>query len=279
MGSPTDDPAAVNINFWDALATVHGRGDAYYDLEALRAGRSSLSDTEAAAVSEAVGAVDGLDVLHVQCHLGMDAVSLARQGARVSGVDFSPVALERAGELALHCDVAVEYIEADSTCLPEQLTGRFDLAYATIGVLCWIEDLGAWMRSVSATLRPDGRLVLVDLHPLFLMMDTTEPLHADFPYAFDGPHLFDEADSYAGVTAQESSGGNVNYAHSLGEIVTAAARAGLRVDVLHEHLDAAFDPRGDVLRPEDDGRFRFRLNGQPLPVLYTLIATNTVRGT
>lgn len=274
MDSPQDDAAAVNLQFWDALATVHGHGDAYYDLEALREGKSSLSDVEAAAVREAVGDVDGLDVLHVQCHLGMDAVSLARQGARLTGVDFSPVALERARELAARCDVDIDYVEADSTRLPDHLAGRFDLAYATIGVVCWIADLEAWMRSVSGTLRAGGRLVLVDLHPLFLMVDATDPLHADFPYAFDGPHRFEQTESYAGVTAEDSSGGNVNYAHSLGEIVTAAARAGLRVDALHECLDAAFDPRGDVLRHEPDGRYRVRLSGEPLPVLYTLIATN-----
>lgn len=271
----TDDPTHVNIRFWDSLATVHGRGDAYYDLEALTAGRSSLSDVEAAAVQEAVGSVDGLDILHVQCHLGLDAVSLARQGARVTGVDFSPVALERAGALASRCNVAIDFVEADSTCLPDDLTGRFDLAYATMGVICWIADLDAWMRSVSATLRPGGRLVLVDLHPLLLMWDTTDPLHADFPYASDGPHHFVDAESYAGVTT-DSHGSSVNYAHSLGEVVTAAARvAGLRIDALHEHLDAAFDPRGDILGEEEDGRFRVRVGGQPLPVLYTLIVTNT----
>ena len=269
----TDDPTQVNVRFWDSMATVHGQGDTYYDLEALTAGRSSLSDVEAAAVREAVGSVDGLDVLHVQCHLGMDAVSLARQGARLTGIDFSPVALERARALASRCDVTIDFVEADSTCLPDDLSGRFDLAYATMGVICWIADLDAWMRSVSATLRPGGRLVLVDLHPLFLMLDATDPLHADFPYSFDGPHVFVNAESYAGVKT-ETTAGSVNYAHSLGEVVTAAARVpGLRVDALHEHLDAAFDPRCDVLGEEEDGRFRVRVGTQPLPVLYTLIFT------
>jgi SAM-dependent methyltransferase len=268
-----DDAAAVNVRFWDELAAAHGHGDAYYDLDALAAGRSSLSDVEAAAVHDAVGDVDGLDILHVQCHLGMDAVSLARQGARVTGLDFSPVAVERARELASRCGVEVEYVEADSTRLPSGLIGRFDVAYASMGVLCWIADLDAWMTSVRSALRPGGHLVVVDLHPLFLMMDSTEPLHADFPYAYDGPRRIEESESYAGGGAAASSGHNVNYAHSLGELVSAAVRAGLRVDALREHLDAAFDPRGDLLQQEDDGRFRFRLDAQPLPVLYTLLAT------
>ena len=268
------DPTSVNRSFWDALAGVHGsEGDRYYDLDALAAGRSSLTEHEEAAVREAVGDVRGLDVLHVQCHLGMDAVTLARRGARVTGVDFSPVAVRRARELAGRCGVDVHYVEGDSTDLPAALSGRFDLAYATIGVLCWIAYLDSWMTSVAATLRPGGRLVLVDLHPFLQMVGEAEPLLLDMPYAFDGPHAFDEEESYAGVSTAEGSGANVNYAHSLGEIVTAATRAGLRVDAVHEHLDSDIDPRGSLLVRDDDGRFRFRLAGQPMPLLFTLLAT------
>jgi SAM-dependent methyltransferase len=270
-----EDPTPVNVRFWDALASAHGGdGDGYYELDALVAGRSSLSDVEASAVRESVGDVTGLDVLHVQCHLGMDAVSLARSGARVTGVDFSPVAVRRARELADRCGVGVEYVVGDSTALPASLSARFDVAYATIGVLCWIADLDAWMTSVRSTLRPGGRLVLVDLHPMLQMVGSTDPLHLDMPYAFAGPQRFEETESYAGVTAEPGTGHNVNYAHSLGEVVSAAVRAGLRVDALHEHLDAAFDPRGNVLVREEDGRCRLRLGGHPLPLLFTLLASN-----
>ena len=270
--TPVTDPTQVNVAFWDALAAAHGHGDSYYDLDALVAGRSSLRDVEEAALSAAVGDVSGLDVLHVQCHLGMDAVTIARRGARVTGVDFSPVAVARAREVAARCGVDVDDVEGDSTRLPATLLGRFDMAYATIGVLSWIADLDAWMGSVRSTLRPGGRLVIVELHPVLVMVDSTDPLHLDMPYAFDGPHEFTEEVSYAGVTAA-GEGRNINYSHSLGEVVTAAARAGFRVDALHEHLDAAFDPRGSILAHEADGRFRLRIGGQPFPVLFTLLAS------
>jgi len=269
------DPTSVNVQFWDAMAAVHGsEGDGYYDLDALVAGRSSLSGVEQSAVREAVGEVSGLEVLHVQCHLGMDAISLARAGARVTGVDFSPVAVRRARELAERCGVGVDYLEGDSTALPSSLHGRFDVAYATIGVLCWIAELDTWMSSVRSTLRPGGRLVLVDLHPLLQMVGSTDPLHFDMPYAFAGPQRFDEVESYAGVTADPGSGVNVNYAHSLGEVVSAAVRAGFRIDALHEHLASDFDPRGGILTKEADGGYRLRVGDQPLPLLFTLLATS-----
>jgi hypothetical protein len=105
------------------------------------------------------------------------------------------------------------------------------------------------------------------------MVGSTDPLVFDMPYAFAGPQEFEETESYAGVTAEAAGGGNVNYAHSLGEVVSAAVRAGLRVDALHEHLDSDFDPRGSVLTQEDDGRYRLRLGEHPLPLLFTLLAT------
>jgi ubiquinone/menaquinone biosynthesis C-methylase UbiE len=70
---------------------------------------------------------------------------LARRGARVTGVDFSPVALAKAADLAERCGVKVEWVQADAAELPHGLDARFDLAYATIGAIGWIEDIGAWM--------------------------------------------------------------------------------------------------------------------------------------
>ena len=268
----SEDVRETNRAHWDALAAVHGQDD-YYDAEALIGGADTLRGHEDAAVRKAVGEVAGLDVLHLQCHIGFDSISLARRGARVTGADFSPASLAKARALAERAGVEVEFVEADATALPDELHGRFDVVYSTMGVICWIEDLGAWMRSVHVALRPGGRLVLVEIHPLYNMVGGREPFALDFPYAFDGPRRFDEPGSYADASAEVDATATVEYAHSLGEIVTAAVGAGLRVDRLEEHLDAAVDGRGDVLPREADGRYRLRIDGELLPVLFTLQAS------
>jgi SAM-dependent methyltransferase len=257
----------INRENWNAWAAVHGQ-DSYYDTAGLVAGADSQTDVEHAGVRDAVGEVRDKDVLHVQCHLGFDSISMARRGARVTGVDFSPVALTRAHELAERCGVPVEFVEADVTALPETLAGRFDLAYATMGILCWIGDVDAWMRSVASTLRPGGRLLLIDGHPLNWMIHSVDPFVVDFSYTYDGPHQCASRASYAGVRIDTV---NVQHAHGLGEVVTAALGAGLRVVRLTEHLDAPVYTGGcDTV--EDDGRYRIRVNGYRLPLLYTLIA-------
>jgi SAM-dependent methyltransferase len=261
----------INRAHWDALASAHGQ-DAYYDTEALVGGADTLRESEVAGLREAVGAVAGLDVLHLQCHIGFDSISLARRGARVVGADFSPGSLEKARALARRCEVEIDFVEADSTALPVELHNRFDLVYATIGVIGWIDDLGAWMRSATAALRGGGRLLLVEIHPLFTMVTSTDPFRVDFPYANDGARTFDEPGSYAGADLDVAATATVEYGHSLAEVVNEALAAGLRIQRLDEYLDADFDPRGGRLAREDDGRYRLRVDGEPLPVLFALVA-------
>jgi len=264
----------TNRAYWNAMAAVHGEGhDTYYDVDALVAGTRGLAAAEEEALALAVGDVAGKDVLHLQCHLAFDGIVLAQRGARVVGADFSSAALAKAGDIAARAGVELELVEADSTNLPATLHGRFDLVYATIGVLGWISDIDAWFDNVAVALKPGGRLVLVELHPLLNAFGTVDPLLLDFAYGGGEEHAFDEDGSYADPDAKLAATKNVVYPHSLGETVTAALGAGLRVEALREHLDAEFDPRGGILGPaEDDGRYRLRLAGTALPVLFTLVA-------
>jgi SAM-dependent methyltransferase len=266
------DPVEVNRAWWDGAAAVHG-DDPIYDTGALIAGADSLSPEEEAAILASVGSVHGLDVIHIQCHIGFDTISLARRGARMTGLDFSPVALAKAEELARKAGAEVTWVQADAARIPAELHARFDLAYATIGAISWIEDISAWMRSAAATLRPGGHLVLVEIHPLLNMLAEHERFSLDFPYAFDGPHRFNEPGTYARPDAELPSSETVNFAHSLGETVTAVVEAGLRVDALTEHLEASHSPRPMVVPREEDGRCRLRLDGQLLPIIFTLLAS------
>src|SRR3954466_6286203 len=107
----------INRAHWDSLAGAHGQGDPIYDIEALIAGADSLHEAEAAGVREAVGAVAGLDVMPLQCHIGFDAIPLAPRGARGTGVAFPRAALEKARTLARRCEVRVQFVEAEATKL------------------------------------------------------------------------------------------------------------------------------------------------------------------
>ncbi|MBI1349861.1 MAG: methyltransferase [Actinomycetales bacterium] len=273
-----------NWTHWEDLARFHGTGaDAIYDFDAVVAGRRPLRGPELDVV--ALAAPDGLGgrrLAHVQSHVGMETIALARMGADVTAFDFSPTALTRLDDLARRCELAVRTVEADSQRIREEefaeFHGRFDVVYASVGVLGWIADLDAWMDGAAALLRDGGRLALVELHPLLCMPDTRSPLVIDFPYVNDGRRTYSGTGSYANPEADIPWTVD-QYAWSIGEVVTAAIRAGLDIVSLVEHVDAPFDPRGDFLTQEEDGLFRWRIGSgvdgrepDPLPVLFSLVA-------
>jgi SAM-dependent methyltransferase len=261
----------LNRRHWNELAAVHGDGDRIYDVDALLAGEDSRTAPERRAVAAAVGELDGKRVMHLQSHIGFDAISMARLGARVTAVDFSDVALRKASEIAGRAGVELETVVADATKLPAELDERFDLVYANLGAICWIEDLSAWMRCAHGALVEGGALALVDLHPMGLMIDSVEPVKLGFPYA-DGRLEEETHGTYAVPDAEVEQTTTVNFAHSIGEIYTAARSAGFDVEQLQEHLELEFDPWGDrQVKQEEDGLFRLRQDGFALPLLFTLV--------
>jgi len=285
---------ASTKKYWDGAAATHGTTpqDRYYHLDDVVAGGTLMTALEESALARATGAdpaaplsaLAGLDVLHLQSHIGVDGVVMARAGARVTCADYSATALQRAHELAARVGVSIETVETDARDLPASLHGRFDLVYATIGAICWIDDLDLWMRQIALALRPGGMAVVVELHPAYQMFDELTPdIVCDFPYGGGGAFTYTGTGSYADPTASEEST-TTSYAHSIADIVMGGLRAGLALELLEEHDAIAFNPRGDsVLTLCDDGMHRFLIGRgthpgeppQPLPVAFTYLARKT----
>jgi SAM-dependent methyltransferase len=255
----------LNRAAWDELAEIHGQ-DAYYDSDALVAGASSLIEEEQVALAAAVGSgLSNKRVLHFQCHLGFDAITLARGGAQVTGLDFSPAVLRKAEALATRCGLNIEWVCADAVDLPEDLAAKFDLVWATMGVLCWIVDVRAWMRSVARALVPGGRLVLIDGYPGEQAPDLADQPQSGRP----GRRYLESGWDYA---TPSRTGPQAQFSHSLRSIAAAAEMAGLRVVELHEHASASHHLCIKDLEREPDGRYRKRVAGEACVVLYTMIA-------
>src|SRR5438045_4209318 len=101
----------LNQANWDERVDVHLNAPDAYNLDALRAGTDRLEP-----ISEALlGPVDGMRVLHLQCHFGMGTLILARQGAMATGLDFSPPAIAAAKSLAEELGLSdrARFIEAN----------------------------------------------------------------------------------------------------------------------------------------------------------------------
>jgi SAM-dependent methyltransferase len=270
-----DQATAINRASWDRRVQVHLASELYRpNLAAVRGGGGCL-DPE---VAGAIGEVGGLDVLHLQCHIGLDTISLARRGATTVGLDFSEPAIEVARGLAAECGVEAEFVVFTVADAPTTLPGRrFDRVVATEGILCWIADLAGWMRSAATMLRPGGRLVLLDGHQAadIFENDPTARHGIDFHYGyFDRtPTRFGPGPSYADDGTSADVGVTVEYQHTLGDIVNTAIQAGLRIDRLDESPQCGF-AKFTPMRTADGRMFTFtnRLDGM-IPMRFALHAS------
>lgn len=220
-----DAHTQTNRKYWDQLAQLHPKTP-FYRLDSFRRGENILDPIE----REALGEVAGKRLLQLQCHFGLETLSLARQGAEVTGLDLSPVAVETARKLAAELEMPATFIEADVLHAPDHLLG-FDIVFASWGALCWISDLTAWMRTASRALNPGGRLILVDSHPTGMMLDleveTGAPLRVRYPYESSQPFIEEEQGSYADESAILEAPRCVSWAFGLESLFTSMMDAGL----------------------------------------------------
>jgi SAM-dependent methyltransferase len=262
-----------NLAWWEERAALHGDDGAFYDVDGFLAGDDALSARELGELEAAAGSLGGIDLLHVQCHLGLGTLSIARRGARVVGLDFSPTAVARASEVARRAGIDAAFRVADAQHLPDELAGRFDCVFASYGVLLWIADLAAWMRSAASALRPGGSLVLVEGHPIAMMVRSVDPPVLEDPYGGAEPQRRHRPGDYAQADAPTTVNETIEFRHDLGEVVTEAASAGLRIDALTEWFDTDAATSGDMFTEAADGRAHLILGGGRLPVEYALRAS------
>jgi SAM-dependent methyltransferase len=267
------DAMEANRAWWDERARLHGQDGVYYDVDGFLAGASAISARELGEIELAIGSVRSKALLHVQCHIGLTTLSLARLGADVVGLDFSDVAVSRARDIALAAGVDADFVVADARRLPEGLQERFDCVFASYGVLMWINDLRRWMESVASALDGGGHLVLLEGHPVSLLVKSVDPLVLEGPYQ-GGTTVEGEGGDYAHPEASTEYNAFVHYRWGIGDVVNAAIRAGLRIEAVTEWTDEEGRPApGGKLVEDDDGRARMYAAGAALPLTYSLRAS------
>ncbi|GAA4941740.1 SAM-dependent methyltransferase [Nonomuraea thailandensis] len=258
------DYLRINLANWNARVPVHLDSD-FYDVAGFKAGGSALREFELAEV----GDVAGRSLAHLQCHLGLDTLSWARLGAEVTGLDFSDAAIEQARSIAAECGVPARFVTADVYDAPRALGETYDIVYTGIGALVWLPDLTRWAETVAALLKPGGFLYLAEFHPFTNVLDDDTGTRVTHDYFDRKPQIWDYPSSYTGGQSLEHQT-SVQFEHGLGDVVSAVAAAGLRLEFLHEHDHTLFRRFTDLV--EAGGCYR-RPEGVPrVPLMYSLRA-------
>ena len=125
-----EDYIKINKQTWNNKTEVHIASD-FYDNKSFLEGKSTLNSIEL----DLLGDLKDKKILHLQCHFGQDSLSLARMGAKVTGVDLSDKAIEKATEFnqLLHLDV--KFICCDIYDLPTYLNEKFDIVFTSYGII------------------------------------------------------------------------------------------------------------------------------------------------
>ena len=260
-----------NRRHWDEITPVHAASD-FYDVASFKAGKSKLKPIEL----EELGDVRGKTLLHLQCHFGLDTLSWAREGATVTGIDFSEKAIETARSLAAETGIETRFVQSDIYALPEKLEGRFDIVFTSYGALNWLPDIARWAQVAAHFVRPGGTFYVVEFHPFAWVFDD-EPdvtdLRVRYPYfPLDEPMRFDDPGTYTDRTAHFENNTTYEWPHPVSEVLTALIDAGLRVEFLHEFPITSFQ-FVPFMEPVDDKMFRLAKHDGCVPLLYSIRAT------
>lgn len=244
----------------------------------LRSGDDTLFPEEL----ELLGPLAGQRLVHLQCNAGQDTLSLARRGARALGVDLSDGAIAFARELSTASGIPADFEQAEVVSWLAQTEERFDLAFCSYGATGWLPDINAWACGVARVLRPGGRLVYVEFHPLVWCLDKQLGLHGD-DYFKKGPYIEPVGDYVAEsreglgvVTVGQTEVNTVpaySWQHTFGEVLEALCQAGLVLNRVREYpYSNGFRP--DPLLVAGEGRrWHWPEGFARLPLMYGIAAT------
>lgn len=259
-----DNYIEINKKAWDSKTPYHIQSP-FYDMESFLRGKTTLTPIEL----ELLGDIRGKRVLHLQCHFGQDTISLARLGATVTGVDFSEAAIHQAVQLAHQTRVSSRFICCDIYDLPNHLDEEFDIVFTSYGTIGWLPDLNKWAGVISRFLKPGGKFVFAEFHPVVWMFDTALE-KVQYNYFKSDAIVEIEMGTYADITAPIEIE-TVSWNHSLSEVINNLIMNDLQLLAFHEYDYSPFNCFINMEEPEK-GKFRFSNHGNKLPLVYSIAA-------
>lgn len=262
--NPAENYLEINRKLWNERAKIHFESP-FYDLPGFLNGENSLKPIEL----ELLGDLKGKSLLHLQCHFGQDTLSLARLGAEVTGVDLSDEAIARARQLSDQLQLSAGFICCDLYNLPSHLDHQFDIVFSSYGTIGWLPDLKAWASIIARYLKPGGRFVFAEFHPVIWMFDNAFS-RIEYSYFNKQPIVELTQGTYADENAPLTLD-SVGWNHSLDSVLQNLLDAGLQLTSFREFDYSPYDIFPDMVEV-GPGRYRMRAFDDKLPYVFALSA-------
>lgn len=263
QNSPSDY-LETNKASWNNKVNLHLNSD-FYNVEAWKNGQSSLNKIEL----DLLGNVEGKSILHLQCHFGQDTISLARMGAKTTGIDLSDKAIDVAISLAKEMSADASFVCCDLYDLPLHLESKFDMVYTSYGTIGWLPDLDKWAEVIQYFLKPGGQFVFVEFHPLIWMYDD-DFKEVTYNYFNSGAII----ETYTGTYAEKDAPISQEYVmwnHSISEVVQSLLEKGLTIKSLMEYDYSPYDCFRHTEQIEVN-KYIIQHFGNKIPMVYSIVA-------
>ena len=254
----------INRQSWNNRVDAHVKSK-FYDVPTFLEGRSSLNNIELGFLGE----INEKSILHLQCHFGQDTISLARMGAKVTGIDLSDKAIDSANDLAKEAKVDARFICCDLYDLPNYLNDTFDIVFTSYGTIGWLPDLDKWAKIIATFLKPGGKLVFVEFHPVVWMFDDDFE-GIKYNYFNTGPIIENESGTYADKEASINQD-YVMWNHGMGEVVSCLIKNGLQIRNLEEYDYSPYNCFNGCMLNQS-GQYHISKFGNKLPLVYAIVA-------
>ena len=259
----------TNLKRWNELVNINAQSKSY-DLEGFKSGKSSLFPIE----RKEIGDVKGKTLLHLQCHFGMDTLSFARMGAKVTGIDFSENAIALARQLSGELNIPANFIQTNIYDIPNILEDKFDIVFTSNGVICWLPDLYKWAEIIDYCLKPGGTFYIVENHPFGNLIDEKyeKAFQVGYDYFNEGnPYFFDEDGAYADPDAQLQNNASYDWFHPMGHVINSLLKVGLELEFLHEFPFSFFQIHPDM-KEREDKYWEFQTFKHSVPMIFSIKA-------
>jgi len=246
----------MNREGWDRRTKTHFESE-FYDVSGFLNGKTSLQEIELAELTN----VSGRSLLHLQCHFGLDTLSWARLGAKCTGVDISPVAIDKARYLNEQCGLDARFVCSDVYSFRRDTSEPFEMVFTSYGSICWLPDLDKWARVVSSNLGPGGTFYMAEFHPVFDLL-------SGYPYFGSDKPDIEEVGTYTENSADVHTT-EATWAHPLSRVIGSLIKAGIEIGCVNEYPFSPYNCFKDMDEREP-GRFYISHKGQDIPLVYSI---------
>lgn len=264
MSTTSNDYISINKTNWNKRAEAHFTSD-FYNVDEFLNGASILNNIEL----EFLGDINGKTILHLQCHFGLDSLSLARMGAKVVGVDFSDSAIKKAKELQAQTNLDAEFICCNIYDLPNHLDQTFDIVFTSYGTIGWLEDIDLWGQLVQRYLKPTGYFVFAEFHPFIWTFDNDmQALTYDY---FKGAPIVETSEGSYADTNKEHVYESINWNYSLSEVFNSLKSAGMQLTDFQKYDYSPYNCFSNLIEISTQ-KYRFKHIPIRIPMVYALRA-------